>query len=242
MRYFLLLILITSSLYADSIYWYNGDPEQPRYQLSNNVSNNDSGRYMVYDNFSVLDGGVQVSGLFGSFISSPNAAIQQVEWQIRSGMSHGNGGALVASGTETSFTQESRNFGDLPAIPQFRLFLEGLNFFLTAGDYWLGMSVKGTTGDATFSVLSTDGTNAVETPQVNDGNIIVDAALANGFNYSYMQYKAIGLSFLDREVSYGILTPDAAPVPEPGTLGIVTVALLCIGGGRLARRLHARKA
>src|SRR5579863_8264698 len=76
-------------------YWYNGDPDSFGSFLSER--NGQFGDANVYDDFNVGPGGVIIDGVFSNdFFTPGSAAITQAEWEIRSGVSAGNGGSIVA--------------------------------------------------------------------------------------------------------------------------------------------------
>src|SRR3954469_16133012 len=76
--------------------WYNGDfqsgiPGQANWQVSGEEFSR------TYDDFTVPDGGWILTGLFSHSAMSVTGVTAAV-WEIRSGVSAGNGGAVVASG------------------------------------------------------------------------------------------------------------------------------------------------
>src|ERR1019366_5123927 len=93
----------------------------------------------VYENF-VVPSGVQwyVTALFTNDVITlpPDAAIHSAVWEIRSGVSSGNGGTLLYSGTGTpTVTPTGRTafneFEDTVAV--------AVNFTLGPGTYWLSV-------------------------------------------------------------------------------------------------------
>jgi hypothetical protein len=82
-------LLFASPIFANSIYWYNGDD---RY---NNIVDERGGLFgssYVYDDFNVGVGGVDIAGLIATEAIDNAAGITQASWEIRSGVSAGNGG------------------------------------------------------------------------------------------------------------------------------------------------------
>jgi hypothetical protein len=76
--------------------WYNGDcqsgiPAQDNWFLSNQQFSR------TYDSFVVPGGGWTVAAVF-SINSIPLSGITEGVWEIRSGVSAGNGGVVIASG------------------------------------------------------------------------------------------------------------------------------------------------
>src|SRR5205814_9755995 len=77
--------------------WYNGD-----FNGVNGLANEDntslgSGEYArVYDDFNVTGGGWTVTSVFSDNLENTN--VTGATWEIRQGISEGNGGTLIASG------------------------------------------------------------------------------------------------------------------------------------------------
>lgn len=132
----------------------------------------------AFDNFTWTNaGGGLVSTIGGHFISAGNGPITGTifaQWEIRSGMSAGNGGTLVASGsgvpisTQTAFTSVMAS--SPVADPVLRVELDVADFALAPGNYWLGFSI----GDAgspngTGFAAETFGASGIGGP-LNDGN------------------------------------------------------------------------
>jgi hypothetical protein len=100
-------LLFGSPLFAGTVYWYNGNSDNVT-ELINEVGGS-SGTGLVYDDFIVGAGGVSITGLFSNDLvltvpaSGPDTnapgVVTQAGWEIRSGVSAGIGGTLVASGT-----------------------------------------------------------------------------------------------------------------------------------------------
>ena len=79
--------------------WYNGDFNDVN-GLSNELNTSlGSGEFgSTYDNFIVTDsGGWNVTAVFSDDLT--NTGITGANWEIRQGVSVGNGGTLIASGT-----------------------------------------------------------------------------------------------------------------------------------------------
>jgi hypothetical protein len=130
-----------------------------------------TGQASVYDNFVVTNpAGWDIAAVFSDDLSS--TVITGASWEIRSGVSSGNGGTLVASGstlTPTVTPTGRSGFG----FTEYQVKVTGLNVHLPqlpAGQfYWLNVTVIGNgTGRAFDS--DTSGLNAVGTPPGNDMN------------------------------------------------------------------------
>lgn len=96
------LTLATSLASAGTVKYYGGDPDDVSGLLDIRSAISDA---LVFDDFNWSGGGVD--RLFGNYSSNANVfanAVVAMEFEIRSGVSAGSGGTLVASGSTTNFT------------------------------------------------------------------------------------------------------------------------------------------
>jgi len=151
------------------VLWYNGD-------LNNvnglaNEQNTAVADAHVYDNFIVPAGpGWDLTSVFSDDLS--NTTITGATWEIRTGVSAGNPGTLVASGSTATpvVTPTGRMaFG----FTEFQVEVTGLTLHLpplAAGQfYWLNVTVVGNGAGRAFD-SQTSGANAVGMPPGNDMN------------------------------------------------------------------------
>ena len=97
------LSLLSMSGASAQTLWYNGDDNGVDSYFST-ASTGFSG--IVYDDFTVTSsGGWQVNGVFGNFLDL--GTVSNANWFIRSGVSAGNGGTVVASGTSAATVSSS---------------------------------------------------------------------------------------------------------------------------------------
>ena len=148
----------------------------------------------VFDNFNW--GGGPVATVFGRFLSDVDP-ISGGEWEIRSGISEGNGGTLVLSGTTViSWTITGPGgFG----FPERTLVMDGGNANLPAGSYWVGVRPIGNGSGRAF-VETTSGTNGIGGP-LNDGNSFFHSSFF-GTNYT----KTENILGAKADFSYGVTT------------------------------------
>ena len=86
---------------ASGVLWYNGDFNNVNGLANENMTS--LGQSSVYDDFIVPSGpGFDITSVFSDDLSSTN--ITGATWEIRSGVSAGNGGTLVASGSTSTPT------------------------------------------------------------------------------------------------------------------------------------------
>jgi hypothetical protein len=209
---FAALLLGSAAARADAVLWYNGDPNGAS-EAGNGLQ--PSSDLMIFDDFNVTDpaGWViqrvwSIDAIFGS------DAVTQAHWEIRSGVSAGNGGTLIASGT-TAATQTA--VGRMGIIgPMYTIEVDGLNVHLGPGTYWLAV-VPELLSDSDFSSIQmTRGPGAVGTPAGDDLQAFIYSA-SRGYNFSDE----------GQDFSMGVagVVDAAVTVPEPTTLMLVGLSL-----------------
>jgi hypothetical protein len=219
------LVVVNSTAIAQAppgSLWYNGD-----FNGVNGLSNERNtivSQAGVYDDFNVIDPlGWNVTAVFSDNLL--NTTVTGADWEIRSGVSEGNGGTLIASGTTNSpaVTPTGRSgYGNT----EYKVEVTGLNVFLpklpSGQHYWLNVTPVGNGTGRSF-ISTTSGTTCVGTPCGNDGNAF--------FNSTYMGVHFEGP--LSTDYSNGVI---GTVVPEPAT-----VALLTCGVGALLIALRRRR-
>jgi hypothetical protein len=176
--------------------WYNGDLDN-RDAFTNQTATVSTGvDSLVYDDFIVPAGQKwTITSAWSNDVKNPFFTIANptsVAWQIRSGMSAGNGGTVVASGTATGSSNigvvtngTSTVFAPFSAT-QYTITAKNLSVVLNPGTYYLSVAPV-TTGatDGAWNISSTSGLNAIGTPPGNDNNSY-DNSVAYGNNYTPM--------------------------------------------------------
>ena len=163
--------------------WYNGD-----FNGVNGLANEQdtflgAGQYArTYDDFIVSDAtGWDVTAVYSNNLSSTN--IIGATWEIRQGLSSGNGGTLIASGmtvTPSVLATGRSGFG----YAEYTVEAGGLNLHLPAdtNHYWLNVTPIGDLTGASFD-STTSGASAVGQPPGNNQNAFIDS---NFFDYSFV--------------------------------------------------------
>jgi hypothetical protein len=211
------VLLLPALSFADGILWYNGDLDgREAYFNERDTQAGDAG---VYDDFIVPAGGWLIQGVFSNNLArvTPVAA----DWEIRQGVSAGNGGSVVASGTTSSaftWTPTGRTaFGD----PEYTVHVTGLNVALLAGTYWLMVRPADSGVTWSYAVTTTSGAHCVGPPCGNDLNSFFDMARYND-----------NFFLTPDDFSMGV---DGVPIPEPASLLLLGSGLVGIAV-RLRRR------
>jgi hypothetical protein len=207
--------------------WYNGDFNGSIW-LSNEY-NTIVSQANTYDDFNVPSGpGWHVTGLYSADLLTAGFSVSSAEWEIRSGVSNGNAGTLVAGGILSPATAMTtgRSGGGLT---EYDVLVSGLNITLAPGTYFISVAPYGNGSGRSLNTL-TSGTNCVGTPCGNDGN--------SWFNSTFF-----GVFFGPASNQVGTSPADFSDgvignvVPEPAT-----IALLSCGLGALLIALRRRRA
>jgi hypothetical protein len=200
--------------------WYNGD-----FNGINGLANERNTivtQAAVYDDFNVTSAGWNVTAVFSHNLE--NTTVTAAAWEIRTGVSEGNAGTLVASGTTNSplVTLTWCHFG----FCEYQVEVTALNVHLNPGTYWLNVTPVGNSTGRSFN-STTNGANCVGTPCGNDQNAF--------FNSTYFgtYFTSTSNEGQPYDYSMGVI---GAVVPEPST-----VALFICGVGALLIAFRRRR-
>ena len=228
------LLFLTVVANADTLYFYGGDL-QPGIGNDNGLANENDAIVggnpygaATYQNF-IASSDITVSGLFTNNLCGLNPSSGY--WEIRSGVSEGNGGTLIASGTASG-----NNFSKKPTGRSDFGFTEyedwagstaSLNVSLTAGTYWFAV-VPQDPGNAnrSFNSNSLNGIDAVGT-QISNEQFFNSSFF--GANFTNANNEGVFPTF-----SSGVYTSNA--IPEPSSL-IMLGSGLVAAAGVVRRRL-----
>lgn len=209
--------------------WYNGSYDlNDAYTNQNKVPINFAGSYileesLVYDDFVVPAGqSWSLTSLFTDDQVGFAAAPTTATWEIRSGVSGGNGGTLVASGdsavTQTLITAaDANNYID----PEYKISVAVSGITLSAGTYWMAVAPDSTGyyGDQSY-IETTSGAGAIGLPAGNDGDSFLNNNLTGPGELTFAP------SSLDFSAG---LSGTATVVPEPLDLPMLGLAVIAIG-------------
>ncbi|HLN28479.1 MAG TPA: hypothetical protein VK395_12125 [Gemmataceae bacterium] len=226
------------------ILWYNGDLDN-RDAFSNQTSSSSGGiDGRIYENFIVPAGttwtitSVFSNDVLNPLFSPPNTTT--ASWEIRSGVSAGNGGTLLASGDGadviTPTGRTSSVFAPFPAS-EYTNQVNGLSVTLGAGTYWLSVAPD-TDGlvNSYWNVSTTSGANAIGNPAGNDGNSFFSSTFTGDFFTPTASLEGPG----NWDYSLGVIgTAQASTVPEPSGAALALGASLILAGYAYRRRKPA---
>lgn len=218
---------------ADSTLFYSGDPN--RVNALANENNDLLGNYgnyaaAVYDNFIVSGGTWTVSGLSSLNEQSSDFGFSGVAfYSIRSGVSSGIGGTIVAQGI-TAATETLDGFNNF-GLTGYQTLVSGLNITLVPGQYWLTVVPFGAGLGAGRSFQDlTSFANCVDCGAHTSNDSFFDSPF-------YLANFAPASSYVGgtADFSMGVIgTSSGGQTPEPASL-------LLLGSGLLALAATIRK-
>jgi hypothetical protein len=205
---------------SPGVLWYNGDFDNVNGLANGNVVGFDA---TVYDNFIVpAGGGWTVTSVFTNDLLDTSAGITTADWDIRTGVSEGNPGTVVASALAAPATATATGRSGFGLI-EYTIEVSGLNVNLAPGTYWL--SVRPISGITFLSYCSsTVGLNCVGLPCGNDDNAFFTSST---FGYFYHTTTdplfdpnnddfSMGVNGVVNDNCGPTPTPTATPTPTPG--------------------------
>ena len=221
--------------------WYNGDFDGVDGLANEQDTSIGSGEYAhTYDDFNVTDAsGWYVGAVFSNNLTDTN--ITGATWEIRQGISAGNGGLIIASGmTVTPLVTPTGRSGF--GYTEYSVQVTGIFVYLPqANGYFLNVTPLGDLSGRSF-VSTTSGANAMGQPPGNDQNAFFDSnffgavfqsTADQGQPYDYsMGVEAAGEDKLFLQSAFSRKRHGAAgdfdlPLPITGAEGIESR-----GGGR----------
>ncbi|MCQ9208831.1 MAG: PEP-CTERM sorting domain-containing protein, partial [Omnitrophica bacterium] len=142
--------------------------------------------------------------------------------EIRSGISSGSGGTLIAG--NTSFATQTATGRSGFDYDEYRIEVSGLNFNLTPGTYWLSVAPVGFGSGRSF-VSTTSGLNALGSPAGNNQNAYINRP-DTGYNFALTSDISSEWVY---DFSMGV---EGNVVPEPASLTLLGIGLLGFGAAR----------
>lgn len=200
------LVGLAAASQASPVIFYGGDDNGVS-DLAAQVGGLDS---RVYDNFT-LTSAMTIDGVFGNYTDVSSGNSSSVYWEIRSGISTGNGGTLLFGGTNAGTRT--------PVGTLFNYSASIAPINLTAGNYFLMVAVSGADGQTW--VKTTSGANGVGGP-LNDDNSFWDSTT---FGQAFQPVSG----FFGASTDFSMGLTGSSSVPEPASfavLGLGAVALI----------------
>ena len=216
------LLFFTVSAFADTLYFYGGDFD-PNNGNANGLANETDGIVggspygaATYQNF-VASGSINVTGLFTNNLNS-NGAPADGYWEIRSGVSEGNGGTLIASGTGsiTNTPTGRSGFG----YTETQNLVSNLNVSLDAGTYWFAVVPDCPNCGGRYFNSNTFGLNSVGT-QISNEQFFNSSFF--GANYTNANNEGVFQSFSSGVYTSGIPEPSSILMLGSGLIGVAGV-------------------
>lgn len=208
--------LSLSKAQSDTL-WYSGDLSDPG-GVVNGFYPDDYAA--VYTKFTVTGGGWTVNSVFTNNLYSMFATVDfGAVWEIRAGVTSGDGGTLLFSGsTETpTVTPTGRTYAGGFYI-EYNVAVTGLSLTLDDGDYWLSVTPSSPVEEHDNTYISiTTGLNSVGVPP---GYV----------DQSYFDSTTYDASWQLSTQNYSIGLTNS--VPEPSVLGLTALGFFSL----LARR------
>ena len=193
--------------------WYNGD-----FNGVNALANERNTlvtQAAVYEDFNVTAPlGWSLTAVFSDNLVT--TVITGADWEIRTGVSEGNAGTLIASGTTNSPLVIPTGRGE---IPEYTVEVTGLNVFLpmlpSGQHYWLNVTPVGNSTGRSWN-SDTSGANCVGTPCGNDDNAFFTSTFFGTF------FTNTNNAYGQPDFSNGVI---GTVVPEPATVALLTCGL-----------------
>ena len=214
--------------------WYNGDLNHVNGLANERDDGLGFGQYAhVFDDFNVTDSpGWHLTSLYSNnymnYIESggPTTA---VEWSIHQGITEGNPGTTVASGTSTDFAITIHYDGDFGFV-EYSVQVKGLNINLAPGTYFLNVTPIGSGSGRSFT-SDTSGAGCIGNPCGNNGNAFFDS------NFFGANYQSTAEQGQPGDFSMGVI---GTVIPEPPPWAMMAMgAVVLIGAQQLRRRKKA---
>ena len=158
---------------SSSMLWYNGDFDGVNGLGNEQDTSLGAGQFAhIYDDFDVTDpNGWNVTSVYSDNLVSTN--ITGATWEIRQGISEGNGGSLIASGMTLTPTVTATGRSGM-GLNEFQVEVTGLSVHLDLGSYFLNVTPIGDLTGRSFD-STTSGANCISTPCGNNQNAFFDS-------------------------------------------------------------------
>ena len=230
---FFVLLSFTNARSAYAVVlWYNGDfGYNPPATTANGIINGINTAVpaaQLYEDFNVPTGGWTINSVFSQDLMGFEGVTQAV-WEIRGGVSAGDGGTLVAGGTGSATQTDLNN--SFAGYEIYEIRVSGLDFFLPEGTYWLSVAPVGFGPTPIFDntdqsfISSSGGDNAVGTPAGDNGYAFFTSSAFSAFFVPSTDF----IPTPDYSMGVDGLEGNHTVIPEPSTLLLISTGLLGFG-------------
>ena len=207
-----------------AILWYNGDSDDKGAYINriDTTGRSTVNAAYMFDDFTVPNSQTwNVTEIWSNNFNAPPSTTAL--WSIRSGMSPGNGGTVLFSGTSPltqtltgRFSSRIDPNGWVSVNPEYQFKVSGLNINLGSGTYWLQVSPY-SSGDV--SAATTSGANSVGTRPENSNNALWKWEPIFNHNYDRIEQNfSMGVGNDD-----GKQPPAIPPIPAFTAQGMMFV-------------------
>jgi hypothetical protein len=212
----LVILLIGTTMIGSAVagpLWYNGDWDN--FSALANERNTLVPQSRIYDDFVITDpAGWDIDQVFSNDFVTPGVSFIGADFEIRQGLSAGNGGVVVASGLALAVSQTATGVPNSFGLSLDTFTISALNIHLNPGTYWLNVTPVDT-GEGRSFAATTSGDNAVGVPAGNNGNAFWNSALFSQNFSSTVVAEGAGFHDFSEGVNGRV---SVATVPEPATL------------------------
>ncbi|HLO99790.1 MAG TPA: PEP-CTERM sorting domain-containing protein [Fimbriimonas sp.] len=172
----------------------------------------------IYDDF-VLSQTTTITGVFANFLQFNQQGANSIYWEIRQGITPGNGGTVVHASTVSPATVTATGNG-LSIYTEYKYESAVSSFDLAPGTYFLTVALSGPYDSAYLS--ETEGANGVGSTIGNNSAFLDAWDVVNNDHFEVWTPKST-------DYSMGLV--GTAAVPEPAS-----ILAIGLGIGALARR------
>jgi PEP-CTERM motif len=215
---------------GDVTLFYGGDFD-PNNGNANGLfnGNNINATAQTYQNFIVPAGQTWTIDRMWSNNLTDGTLYSTADWSIRSGVSEGNGGTVIASATGVAATDTATGRSGF-GLTEDTIQVTGLSVTLGPGTYWMQVTPDGSGSGLSYN-SNTFGLNSV-------GSSVSDQQYFNsttfGSNFTNADNEGVFPNF-----SNGVAGSLGGAVPEPGSLTLLGLGALGLMGYALRRRKQA---
>jgi hypothetical protein len=244
----LILVLSTISVCRADSLWFNGDIDPNGAGGWSNEINTTVSDSRIYENFNVTDAqGWTISQMWSDDLivltgtSNHSGAgngwiVESAEWSLRSGVSQGNGGTVIASGI-SSVTQTFLTTFNLGNYNVYQIMVSDLSIYLPQGQYWLNVTPIGTgpgtdpNAEPRSFLAVTNGSGAIGPTSTPDDSFVDSTYYGVSFQPGVVQFGRGNDNF-----SMGVA--GHVGISEPSSCTLMLAGFSCLAF--IARRQHLK--